>query len=344
MSNMAKYALIFGTGTDDDWVTKRKQAASDIVDWLVGLTPKGAVATAGAVSASIQGDKSLPKAIADIGEAKIQAHAPSFVRSHENGELQIKVIIMAAAVDLVDAQPSESGWSAPDAMAAAFWSALSFQQPLQEAKVEKLRTDLLAASRRRVLLVANSARKRRPIPMIGAINIDQGSAAGAKVNNAFSRAVEPMMTAFQENAALDREEIDFLWWLISDRSDILDESLVGMEPAVRAVVAGLDAAAKLRKLPSDAHRNIVLRNAGGGDPMSLPDLIAALGDRREKLAANLGSMPADVQAVFPLLRAIGGASGAAPHAGLSMSPEGWCTRALLEGSIHHLQAGTTGGL
>ncbi len=344
MSNIAEYAFIFGTGTDDDWVTKRKLAVSDLKVWLEGLVPAGAITTAGAIAASLENGAALPDAIAKLGEAKIQAHAPSFVRSGEQGELQIKVMIIAAAIDLIDQQPSNTGWNALDALAAAFWSALSFQSPLEDGKIEKLRSDLLAASRRRVLLVANSARKRRAIPTIGLVSIAQDSAAGTKVNNAFSRAVEPTITAFQENASLDREELDFLWWMISDRSDILDEPFTGMTAGVRAVAAGLDAAAKLRKLPSDAHRNIVLRNAADGEPMSLPDVVEALGDHREKLAASLQPWIADARAVFPLLVAIREGQGTARRGEKAMSPEDWCARALLEGAIHHLQTGTTGGL
>ncbi len=344
MSNMAEYALIFETGTGDDWVEKRKHAITDIRNWFKVLSPLSAVSNASIIAASIASQSALPPEIAAVGEENIQKYASSFVRSVDQGELQIKVLMMAAAIDLVSEPSDGSSWNTVDALAAAFWSALWFQSPLAQIKVEKIRQDLLQASRTRVRRVANAARERRTIPLIGTVNIDQNAANGAKVNHAFSRAVEPMVSAMRENAALDREELDFMWWLLSDRSEILDIPFAGMHDAVRAVVAGLDAAAKLRRLPADAHRNIVLRNIVDSESLSLIELIEKLGSNRNKLAENLRTVSNDAPAVFPLIAAIKMGVSDTPFANEKISASEWGARALLEGAIHHLQAGTVGGL
>jgi hypothetical protein len=344
MSNIAEYAQIFETGTSDEWVEKRKSAVANIKAWFENLSLHSAISNASIIATSIADGSALPDEIACEGEKMIQKFASSFVRSADQGELQIKVMMAAAAIDVVSEAPRSAGWITADALAAAFWSALWFQRPLEQAKVEKLRQDLLIACRTRVRKVADAARERRTVPPIGAITIDQASAAGFKVNQAFSRAVEPMVTTMRENAALDREELDFMWWLLSDRSDILDEPFAGMPDAVRAVVAGLDAAAKLRRLPADAHRNIVLRNIANSESLSLTELVEQLGGRRSKLAANFGAVMTDAPAVFPLIAAIKAGASDAPFANEKITASEWGARALLEGAIHHLHAGTAGGL
>lgn len=344
MSNMAEYARIFDTGTSDEWVEKRKSAVTEIKGVYDRLEPQGAISTASIIAASVANGSALPEDISNGAELMIQNHASSFVRSADRGELQIKVVMLAAAIDFVNDAPETHGWTNADALAAAFWSALSFQRPLEQVKVEKLRQDVLVASRNRVLRVADSARRRRTIPQIGNVNIDQDSAPGTKVNQAFMRAVEPTVSAMRDNAALDREELDFMWWLLSERSETLKESLGGMSGAVRAVVAGLDAAAKLRRLPTDAHRNIVLRNVPEGDPLSLSELIDKLGDRGTRLAASLGARMTDASAVFPLITAIASGVIAIPFANEKLNASEWGARALLEGAIYHLNAGTAGEL
>lgn len=344
MSRIAEYARIFETSTTDEWVQKRKNAVASIKGWLETYSPEQAITIASTIAASFGYEAQLPDEIATRAERIIQEHAESFVRSSHQGELQIKVLIAAAAIDVISDTPSESSWASADALAAAFWSALWFQPPLEEAKVEALRQDLLHVSRSRVRRVADAARKRHPVPPVGHVNIDQNSADGTKVNNAFSRAVQPMLTALQENSALDREELDFLWWLLSDRSEILDEPFADLPVHVRAVVAGFDAAAKLRRLPADAHRNIVLRNIAGGESVTLTELVEELGSRRSKLAASLGTVITHAADVFPLIIAIKTGTSDARFASEKITASEWGARALLEGAIHHLQASTTGGL
>jgi hypothetical protein len=344
MSKIAEYARIFETGTSDEWVEKRKGAAQELMGWFRSQSPQEVVTTASALASSIAGTGSLPESIALQGEQVIQRHASSFVRSADQGELQITVLLAAAAIDVINETPTEAGWTAPDALAAALWSALSFQRPLGQPKIENLRKDLLNDSRERVRTVAETARKRQDIPEIGAVSIDQDSEAGTKVNTAFRRAVEPMVFAMRNNAALDREELDFMWWLLSERSEILDEPLSNLDNSVRAVIAGFDAAEKLRKLPADAHRNIVLRGVARDEPLSLSELLGKLGERRSVLKSALRIPPSAAPDVFPLIRAIVSDADSVEFSDEKRSPLDWGARALLEGAIIRLYDDEVGGL
>jgi hypothetical protein len=334
---MAEYARILGTGVDDDWVVKRKKAAARVVEWYRGLSTLDALGAASALSSAIVGTFLLPSQLASKGEATIQEYAPSFLRDSENGDLEILVVMLAAAAEFIAEVSHASGWNAQDALAAGLWSALWFQVPLSEAKLEKLRTDLLKASRDHVLAVANSSRTRRVIPQVGPVNIGQDSPAGQKVNTAFAKAVQPLLEALVENAALDREELDFAWWLLSDRSDTLDKPFGQFENGPRAVVTGFEAALRLRKLPADAHRHMVQRNIINGGEMSLSELLSALGDDRGKIAAAVQSPLQDLVSVFPLLVAIQTGSGPANVGDQKFGAREWAAKSLLESAIYHLQ-------
>lgn len=344
MNKIAEYALIFQTGTSDEWVEKRINAVADIKKWLVEFSHTDSIINASSIASAISSGEPLPDAIAVAGEEMLREHAKSFVRTSKDGELEIKVIMAAAAEELICEADLGGGWDTADALAAAFWSALWFQQPVEQAKLDGLRQNLLRASRIRVLKIAESARVRRPIPPIGPVNIDQSSTAGARVNAAFSRAVEPMVLAMRDNASLDREELDFLWWMISERSNALDEPLSALSNSVRAVCGGIDAAAKLRRLPADAHRNIVLRNVVDDNPLSLAELLVELGDRRTKLAESIGHPMHAAPAVFPLLIAISTGESSGALSTQKYTPSDWGARALLEGSIHYIQTNKNGGL
>lgn len=336
MSSMAEYARILSTGIDDDWVVKRKQASAKITEWYRGLTTLDALTVASAMSSAILGT-SLPNQFAAKGEATIQEYAPSFLRDGENGDLEILVVMLSAAVDLVGEENPDRGWTGQQALAAGLWSALWFQKPLTQAKLEKLRTDLLKVSRDRVLAVANSSRLRRPIPQVGPVNIAQDSPSGQKVNTAFARAVQPLLEALMENATLDREELDFAWWLLSDRSDTLDKPFKKFENGARAIITGFDAALRLKKLPADAHRHMVQRNIDDDEEMSLADILKALGSDQAKIASVVQSPLENLTSVFPLLASIQTGHSTELIAGQKFGAREWAAKSLLESAIYQLQ-------
>lgn len=139
----------------------------------------------------------------------------------------------------------------------------------------------------------------------------------------------------RENAELDREELEFLWWTIEDWSITLGGRLSDANPLVRAVIAGVDGASKLRRLPASGHRNVVLRGVSAGSPATLSALLTVLGDHRATLAKaiNVGRVDQSSATVFPLFAAL--ASGDINRSGADIERDAreWGARALLEGGI-----------
>jgi hypothetical protein len=160
----------------------------------------------------------------------------------------------------------------------------------------------------------------------------------AKTTANFKKATGDTIKALRRNASLDREEIDFLWWTLVARSRVLKKPLQSIDEPVRAVVAGIEAAQYLRRLPCEVHRELVLRSLDANPSLNLNGLIVALGDSREVIAtAYSGSADAIEQPlVFPLLNAISTGIVDADGASIERSSEDWGARALVEAGLLRL--------
>lgn len=342
MSVMAKYVRIFWPDPKDEDVIRRNAAVVTVQSWITGFEdPWSAIQIASELADSVVDGKARDEVATKVEQAIIGAGSAAFVR--EDHDLEIIVVALVAALDLVRREPDDSGWAPVDALAAGLWSALSFQPPVSEEPVELLRQEVLVAARIRTMLIAERSRKRAPVPEIGALSIPEGQPTGTRANTAFRKATEPLVKALRENAELDREELEFLWWKIEDWSEALDAPLSGADPLVRAVVAGIDGASKLRRLPASGHRNVVLRGVSVGDPATLAALLTTLGDHRATLAKSIDVERVGRSAtVFPLLAAIASGDSARTGADIERDARDWGARALLEDGI--LQVATLRGV
>jgi len=341
MSVMAKYVRIFWPDPKDEDVNRRNAAVATIQARISALEdPWTAIRLASALADGIADGQARDEFALEVEQAIVGAGSAAFVR--EGRDLEIIVVALATALDLIRQEPDDTGWTPVDALAAGLWSALSFQAPMVQEPIELLRQEVLVAARGRTMLIAERSRKRLPVPEIGPLSLPEAQPIGTRANTAYRRATEPLVKALRENTELDREELEFLWWAIEDWSDALNGRLSDADPLVRAVVAGIDGASKLRRLPASGHRNVVLRGVPAGSRAALTALLVALGDRRSALAKSINSERVGQSAtVFPLLAAI--ASGDADRAGADIERDAreWGARALLEGGI--LQVGMLWG-
>ncbi|MER9291868.1 hypothetical protein NKI44_27135 [Mesorhizobium sp. M0614] len=342
MSVMAKYVRIFWPNPKDEDVIRRNAAVVTVQSWITGFEDSwSAIRLASELADGVADGKARDEFVTKVEQAIVGAGSAAFVR--EDHDLEIIVLALVAALDLVRREPDDSGWAPVDALAAGLWSALSFQSPVSQEPVELLRQEVLVAARIRTMLIAERSRKRAQVPEIGALSIPEGQPTGTRAKTAFRKATEPLVKALRENAELDREELEFLWWKIEDWSEALDASLSGADPLVRAVVAGIDGASKLRRLPASGHRNVVLRGVPTGNPATLAALLAALGNHRATLAKSIDSERVGRSStVFPLLAAIASGDAARSGADIERDARDWGARALLEDGI--LQVATLRGV
>jgi hypothetical protein len=333
MSVMAKYVRIFWPDPKDDDVKRRNAAVATVQAWISELDDSwAAIQLASKLADSVADGQARDLFALKVEQAIVDAGSAAFVR--KDNDLEIIVVALVSALDLVRREPDNTGGTPVDALAAALWSALSFQSPILQEPVELLRQEVLVAARARTMAIAERSRKRAPVPEIGPLTLPEAQPTGTRANTAYRRATEPLVKALRENAELDREELEFLWWTIEDWSEALGCRLSDADPLVRAVVAGIDGASKLRRLPASGHRNVVLRGVPAGSPAALSALLTALGDRRATLAKTINMSLVDQSAtVFPLFAAVGSGHSDRPGADIERDAREWGARALLEGGI-----------
>jgi hypothetical protein len=202
---------------------------------------------------------------------------------------------------------------------------MSWQPGSRNESFEKLRKLLLGMTRDHVLKAAAAARVRS-IPAKGIQLTDNNENLGKVVEN-----LRSVIDTLVANAVVDREEIDLLWWSISGWSDVLGMKYVDAKPHAAAIALGLDAAKRLRRMPLDLHKALVLRRVPEGENLTFAKLVKTLGDDRSRLGALFGTQAVVTEntQVFPLINLL--ASGSATGAGkTAFSMLDLASRALLE--------------
>ena len=228
------------------------------------------------------------------------------------------VCAMSAAIHVLENRrlSAKPAVSRRDSIAVALWSALSFQRPLAEQRLEDVRAEILNSARRAGLELARRARIRQT-PTNGASPDLQNH-------------------ALRWNAPLDREEIEVLRWTLADESNLLERPYadVGRDESV-ALARGLDLGLLLTRFPVFEHYELASRDVVAGHEIDLGGLVDAVSENRNALVApfEANAVIEACPATFPLLTALrGGPTGHADGA-VGRSLADWCGRALLESAI-----------
>lgn len=327
----ARHVRIFEPVATDDFVTKRELAIKELRGQFAKQSTVNDLFALGADvirGAFLEADMPLP--LFDKVAAALKKHSPSFVA--DECTLEMRICAALAAGQVIAAGGKSDEWAIGDVLALAIWLATDFIPPLSDPKVEALRVDLHGAGRQRVLRTAIESRDRKAVPDVGVFGGETISP------EAFTNALTAV-PALRYNAALDREELDLLWWLYAQRSLILDRSLAGLSQATRAVITGIELGSLMRRLPSQSHRNLILRDIAPDQSMTLNELLVAIEEDRATIAATLDgrTLIGHVPHVFPLLAGIvqGTASGTAAQQPRSLGD--WAARAILERSAIQIQ-------
>lgn len=343
MSNVALHMRITATQVTDEDVDRRNAAVADLAAIYKKMKPVGDIlATAAEIAAALGGTGTPSDLLGKQVETAVQVHASSFIYSERPLEVGI---CSGMAVHSIISAPTTSmvAWTAADVMAVGLWSALSFQAPLIEPKREMLRAQVLTAAQDRVTRAAEGARMRSEVPNFGTLGIVIEDVA--KWPDVFKKTTAATIDALRRNAALDREELDFLWGILLNRSRLLKKSLPDLDEPIRAVAAGIEAAANLRSLPCDVHHELVLRSVSTDAEFDLAELLASIGINRSALATPFVHDAIDLtQGVFPLLHALSTGCTEIDDALVKRTTSDWGCRALLEASIFHMSTGTVGKL
>lgn len=324
------------TPTNED-VNSRRAAVGDLAAAWGKFKDIDVIATKVATIAGSLGGNGSPSA--DLGteiQTAVQKRgASAFLYS----EMPLEVGICAgmAAVAIMKPEPGDRGWTVVDVYSNALWSALAFQPVLGDVKREDLRREVLDRAQKRSLCSAEKARERSEVAE--PIELTVAIAEGNKATTNFKKAALETIEALRRNSALDREEIDFLWWSQLSRSRLLNRPLTNISEATRLVATGLEATGHLRRLPAEVHRDLVLRTADADPQLDLVELLAEIGEDRNLLKNGITSQyVTDYPTVFPLLNAIVTGATESEGAREKRKASDWGGRALLEGALSRMMA------
>jgi hypothetical protein len=298
MDSLAVHMRITGLSVSNEDVDSRRKAVAQLSSvWGRIKSPSEIVAKAATIAAALGGDGSSPAALSSEIERAVQKHASAFLSSER--PLEVGVCAGIAALSMLSSPLAGDGRSM--LYSNALWSALSFQPCLREEKREALRHELLERARTRSLESAEKAREREQVQDTQDLEVTIGD---GMVTTNFKKFVTGVIEPLRRNAALDREELDFLWWSQLDRSRLLRRRLVDIPEATRLVTMGIEGAALLRGLPADVHREIVLRTVDADPELDLRELLGTIADDRQALAEKIPDVITNAPGVYPLLNTL----------------------------------------
>lgn len=336
MNNIAVHMRISGVTVSDSDVESRRLAATSLASsWVKEKTVASLVSKAADVAAALGGEGEPSIALGEEIQAGIQKKSPAFL--YEERPLDVGVCAGMAMVSILNTKHGSSGWSVADVYAAALWSALAYQPVLTAERRENLRREVLNAAIDWNAESAQKARERWDVPDLSdvEITIDAENAVTHNIEESMADTVN----ALRRNAALDREELDFLWWAQLRRSRLLKRQLSGIAEPTRIVAAGIEGARMLRRLPCEVHREIVLATVDENPELDLAELLTAIGDDRVALVAGfVKTNVTAVPAIFPLLHALVSGESTGSGALLKRPVTEWGERALLEATFARLMS------
>lgn len=325
MVDIAQHIRIFDTKPADDLIKKRTAAIKDIAAKLTSPKSVGELfKVANDVVTAARFDKKLPEGLAEEATAAIKKHSLAFVKA--GSAIELSTCLLLAAVTALQSGATQGNLNRLDFLAVGIWLGLSMQPACKEGRIEALRSELLQSARGFTLDAARNARKRVAPPTIPVLKAENANLA--EVITGLRNAIDRVNV----NAVMDREEIDFLWWSVSSWSDALGRQYSEAGPYTAAIAFGIDGAKRLRRMPLELHRELVLRRLPKAEPMTLPDLIKALGVDRSELGNHVpqGSEATSNPDVFPLTSSLlsGSANKAVSKELLSIAD--WTSRMMLE--------------
>lgn len=350
MENLAVHMRITGLQVSNDDVDTRRSAISDLsAEWQKGRSIDLSLATATGLAQALHGD-APPASLGAEVQTAVQKYASAFL--YEKSRFEVGIVAGMAFIEIAKARPAPTNeWTTAEVLAAAVWSALSYQQPLAQTKRESLRSEALKAAEGYVTRAAEASRARSPVDDFEKLVVTLAAAAKAEeeaeakalptASSNFGQATSATITALRRNAALDREELDFLWSAQLGRSRLIGKQLASLSEPVRLVASGIEGAALLRRLPCEVHRDIVLKTLDKDPEMDLKKLLSMMGADREKIAGQYADgMATKWPAVFPLLNALAMGKADGPEHEVKRRASTWGARALLEaGMIRYFRNG-----
>jgi hypothetical protein len=329
MADVARHVRIFDKEPTDDLVTKRTKTISSIAEKFLKLKNYDDYFQIGEdIARALESESfELPNERVSELEAAIQAESPAFNREGQN--LQMLTCLMLGALTTVqDASLNTTSWGRPEIVASSLWLALGIQVNRPEAKIEALRAELLEAARSLIQRSAETARMRTPVPDPA---VKVAELTEAKIAEGVNKGLLKSIEILRQNAALDREELDLLWWALGDWSVLQSAPYKTLPLQVAAITAGVEVSELLRRLPSEGHKHVALRQIVDDSDRDAAEFVGAMGNGSQIIRSTFATYGyiQKFPHVFQLMASIAGEQVKTQAIG----NRSWGARAMLEAIV-----------
>lgn len=284
MADIAKYIRIFNTSPDDDYVKKRIASINSIEAMIKKkVTSKDIFEFSNALFEALEDSSKSNVVINSIAVPALKKNSSSFVADEES--LQILTCTTLATIQYLEKNKNYSQKQSNEfLLAAALWSGLSFQRPISnQEKLESLRKELLNVISTMVVSITENSRQRINIISYDHFNSTDKTSEIADLN--YNKIIDDL----NFNSKLDREELDILWYVLGNWSQISNSQISHLNSVQSCIVSSVEIGKLLKRFPAKSHCNLACRNGNCKDQFSGSKLLEELGPYTSIISNELGS-------------------------------------------------------
>lgn len=277
MADVAKYIKIFITTPDDAYVAKRITAVNAIETAIRKITVNKILDFANGIISSLENPSASNEAINSIATSPLKKSSTSFVADEE--QLQLLTCTLLAVLQYLEkAKDFNHSVSQEFVLALALWSGLSFQKPIEGMeRLETLRSEILGLAVKMVHDVSINSRTRMQLkPRVEPAAPTENTFVSFIKNT--EKSYGEMIDALRFNSNLDAEELDILWWIMSDWSGTFQKQVSVLNPVQKVILSCIEIGKMLRRFPAQAHSFLACKGVNQKEEYTGPELLEQLGE------------------------------------------------------------------
>lgn len=251
---------------DDESIQKSKLACSDLVRRL--LEAKDAELFVACVSGAANGFESGfcqdSPAVQIVSEC-ISSHHPAFITDLSESALEYRACCAIALGEILAGEEvkEKADKGSREVIASSLISALGMRSKPKERYLQVMLEELRSIAFEALERAATARRQRKETKLR---NLDKLEVAGdlpAFWQN-FWPNLKTCIKSLEQNAAMDREELEVLWWLYNGFSETIERPLIELAPGTAALCCGVEMANRVMAPPLDSVRQMAFQTAGKG--------------------------------------------------------------------------------
>lgn len=261
LKKMFEWYRIVNPNPDDTILEKRKLAVTELIKRLSESEDYNLlIACTSGVANGFETNFKQESEIVEAVVGLIREHQPAFPVDLSENALELRACCAIALGEILTQNENQDKVAREDAelVASLFVSAIGIRPKITQ---KYLRVVIQALEQISFGVLESIAQDRRQRT---AINYDGLDKVPPNANiPAFWDGLRPILKSYfslidRQNAA-DREELDVLWWLYNGFSEIVNQPLIALSPAIAAICCGAEIADKVLLPPLESVRQMVLQ-------------------------------------------------------------------------------------